>query len=170
VGKQEPGEGMPAEPAAAPAAVPPAQATPGTPTIGSVFQAMGTEAMDALIARYTETRNRMADGSITREDVERLWENQWPLRDIVNQSIAVLAKADTLKAAIDGVLPALRKAAEAEPAPAATDAPPAPPAAAPPAPEGEPVAKASMNVPDMAPPSADPKAQFARLRKAGGRG
>jgi hypothetical protein len=31
------------------------------------------------------------------------------------------------------------------------------------------VAKASMDVADLSPPSADPKAQFARLRKAGGR-
>jgi hypothetical protein len=129
---------------------------------------MGLEALDTLLARYNEIRNRMSDGSITRADVDRLWEGQWPLRSIIDDSMAVLAKCDTIKAAIDGVLPALRKAAEvtpeAPPAPAAAPTPPPAPAA-----EGEPVAKLSMDVADLAPPTLDPKAQFARLRKAGGR-
>ncbi|MCK9629820.1 MAG: hypothetical protein M0R37_14665 [Bacteroidales bacterium] len=144
----------------------PAQAAPGTQTTGSIFQSMGLEALDTLLARYNEIRNRMSDGSITRADVDRLWEGQWPLRSIIDDSMAVLAKCDTIKAAIDGVLPALRKAAEvtpeAPPAPAAAPTPPAP------APEGEQVAK-SMDVADLSPPTQDPKAQFARLRKAGGR-
>ncbi len=169
VDKAFPDTGAPAAEAPAapapPATAAPAQAAPGTQTTGSIFQSMGLEAMDTLLARYMEIRNRMSDGSITRADVDRLWEGQWPLRNIIDDSMAVLAKCDTMKAAIDGVLPALRKAAEVTPeAPAAPAATPTPTA-----PEGEPVAKASMDVPDMSPPTQDPKAQFARLRKAGGR-
>ncbi|MGD2044196.1 MAG: hypothetical protein PVJ28_11140 [Acidimicrobiia bacterium] len=77
-------------------------------------QKLAMEAIDALIGRYESLKQKIEAGSVTAEDLEKAWEGNWDLQRVIEGAVAVLAKAEALKAVIDAIKPTLEKLAGPE--------------------------------------------------------
>ena len=68
---------------------------------------MASEAMDAILTRFTTLKGKLSDGSVTMEDVEKAFEGQWELRRFIDMAAALMTKAAELQQLIGPVVAAL---------------------------------------------------------------
>lgn len=71
-------------------------------------QALALEAVETLISRFTALKAKIEGDSLTAEDLEKTWESQYDLRQILDEAVAVMAKFDECKSLIEECLPALK--------------------------------------------------------------
>jgi hypothetical protein len=97
-----------AAPAPDPAKADDAAKANGKATDKPVSQALAMEAIDTLLAKYTKIKSLIDSGSLARKDLEELW-SDYDLKRTIEQAVAIMAKADELKAMAAAVLPELEK-------------------------------------------------------------
>jgi len=71
-------------------------------------QALAMEAIDTLLEKYGKIKAAIESGELTKDQLDSLWDD-WPLKDAIRTSAAIMAKCDELKAAAEAVLPELEK-------------------------------------------------------------
>lgn len=72
-------------------------------------QALAMEAIDTLIAKYTKIKALIDAGGLTQDELRKMYDSDWQLKDFISAAAAVLAKADNLKAMAEAVLPEIKK-------------------------------------------------------------
>lgn len=70
--------------------------------------ALALEAMDAVMRHVGELKAKFDAGTVTIDDVEKLWPN-WDLRNVIEAATSVMAKLDETKALVSEVLPKVEK-------------------------------------------------------------
>lgn len=78
----------------------------------SVAQTLASEGLEALIARFEKVKEKVAGGTLTKEDLEALWENQWDIKSMLDGSMAIMIKIANAKELIEGIVPELKKLSE----------------------------------------------------------
>lgn len=71
-------------------------------------QALAMEAIDTLLEKYGKIKAAIESGELTKDQLDSLWDD-WPLKDAIRTSAAIMTKCDELKAAAEAVLPELEK-------------------------------------------------------------
>ncbi len=72
-------------------------------------QALGIEAIDALVKRFQGLKAKMDNGSLTNQDIRDAWTGEWELKSLIEGAAAVMAKMDEAKKEIETVMPAMEK-------------------------------------------------------------
>jgi len=100
------------EPAAADPAV--EAADPAKKAEPKVAAQLAIEAMDSLIGKYQELKAKIEAGTLTRLEADTMFQNEWQIKDVIASGAAICAKAETFKALVDEIHPALEKIEKAD--------------------------------------------------------
>jgi len=75
-------------------------------------QALGIEAIDTLLAKYTALKSKLEAGALTKEDIECMYEGEWQLKDAIAQAVAIMAKAEELIKMVGEIKPEFERLAK----------------------------------------------------------
>jgi len=77
-------------------------------------QALALEAIDTLLVKYEKIKKLIESGSLTRDEIDEIWEGDWRLKDVIVQGAEILKKTIELKEAIETCTIELEKLAKEE--------------------------------------------------------
>ena len=69
-------------------------------------QAMAMEAIETLMSRMEAAKTKIEAGSLTRQDLNDMWDGDWDLREALSQAAAIMTKAEELFKTLSVIVPA----------------------------------------------------------------
>jgi len=74
-------------------------------------QTMALEAIDALIKKYEDLKTVIASDNVTKEDIESIWQNDYSLKEVLEQTLTIMEVSKNLVTVLESVVPVLKEEA-----------------------------------------------------------